>query len=60
MKTSTTKEPASPGHKAWDVARGVQPKIPPKVINRSFVADPRGGAELVAKHGVAVKDNRTK
>jgi hypothetical protein len=54
------KEPASPGHAASDAARGLPPKKPPAAIDHTFVADPRGGAGIVARHGVAVKDNRTR
>jgi hypothetical protein len=36
------------------------PRVPPKVIDKSFVADPRGGPELkVGKSAVHVKDNRS-
>jgi hypothetical protein len=31
----------------------------PVVIDHSFVADPRGGPELRAPHGIEVRDNRT-
>lgn len=48
------KTAVSPGHKAYDLARGVKPANKPAVIDRSFVADPRGGPELVARHGVRV------
>jgi hypothetical protein len=60
MKKPATKEPASPGHDAWDKARGVQPKNAPKVIDRSFVSDLRGGPEIRAPHGVAVKSAEPK
>ena len=47
---------ASPGHRAYDVARGVQPRQPARAIDTGFVADPRGdphGARaIVAPHGV--------
>jgi hypothetical protein len=36
------------------------PRVPPKVIDKSFVASPKGGPELVAgKAHIAVKDNRS-
>jgi hypothetical protein len=59
MTTKPTRTGVSPGHKAYDLARGVKPANKPAVIDHSFVADPRGGPELKAPHGVAVKDNRT-
>jgi hypothetical protein len=60
MTTKPIKTAVSPGHKAYDLARGVKPANKPAVIDHSFVADPRGGPPLVAKHGVSVRDNRTK
>jgi hypothetical protein len=48
-----------PGTAAHDRARGV-PVNKPAVIDNSFTADPRGGPELKAPHGVAVADNRSK
>lgn len=54
-----SKQPVSPGHRAHDIARGVKPPSKPALIDHDFVADPRGGAPLVARHGVAVRDNRT-
>jgi hypothetical protein len=48
-----------PGSEAYRKVQGA-PKPPAKVIDRSFVADPRGGPELkVGKGHVEVKDNRT-
>ena len=38
-----TKQPASPGHRAWDVARGVQPKNAPTVLPPGFIdGNPKG------------------
>lgn len=48
----------SPGHPDWDQARGVQPRQPPKVIDRALVSDPRGSGEVVAPHGVRVAGDR--
>jgi len=57
---SKSKTPASPGTKAFDRLRGiVRPE--PKLIDRNFVSDSRGGQYLQAgRGGVAVRDNRTK
>ena len=47
---------ASPGRKAHDIARGVQPRQPAKAIDTGFVADPRGDPHgtraIVAPHGL--------
>ena len=58
MTAKTTKNTVSPGHKAWDQARGVEPRRDPKTIDHNFVADPRGGSELQTPHGVAIKGDR--
>jgi hypothetical protein len=60
MKSPKSTAASSPGRKEWDVARGVAPKNAPAVINNSFVSDPRGNAGIVARHGVEVRDNRSK
>jgi hypothetical protein len=56
--TKTPKLAKSIGTTGSDRDRGL-PVNKPAVIDHSFVADPRGGPELRAPHGVAVKDNRT-
>ena len=43
----------SPGHPDWDQARGVQPRQPPKVIDRALVSDPRGLARSSLLTGCA-------
>lgn len=48
-----------PGTRAHEAAKGA-PIKKPAVIDEKFVSDPRGGPELKASHGIAVKDNRTK
>jgi hypothetical protein len=48
-----------PGSVAYEKAKGA-PLNKPAVIDRKFVASPKGGPELVARHGVAVKGNRSK
>jgi hypothetical protein len=48
-----------PGSQAYRAVQGA-PRVPHKVIDRNFVADPRGGPELVAgKAHIAVRDNRS-
>jgi hypothetical protein len=66
MKTPRSKggQPLPPGaHNVPGSARyrAVQgaPRPKPVQIDEKFVSDSRGGPPLVAKHGVAVKDNRT-
>jgi hypothetical protein len=52
--------PGVHGTKAADAVKGA-PRPKPVTIDRSFVADPRGGPELVVGKGhVQVKDNRSK
>ncbi len=49
-----------PGSARYRAMQGA-PRPKPVVIDRNFVADPRGGAPLVAgKRHIEVKDNRTK
>lgn len=50
---------AIPGSRANAALKGA-PLNKPAQIDERFVADPRGGPELVARHGVAVKDDRSK
>ena len=50
---------AIPGSRANDALK-LAPRPKPVVIDKSFVSDPRGGAELkVGKAHVEVRDNRT-
>jgi hypothetical protein len=48
-----------PGTKA-NAALKRAPIRTPVQISEKFLADARGGPELVARHGVAVADNRTR
>jgi len=54
----------SPGHRAHDIARGVQPRQPAKAIDAGLVArpggDPHGARAVVAPHGVRVAGDREK
>jgi hypothetical protein len=54
-----TKTPATLGTAAHDRARGL-PVNKPVQISAEGDGDSRGGPFIVAKHGVAVKDNRSK
>jgi hypothetical protein len=47
-----------PGARATEAEKGA-PLKEPKTLDHSFLADPRGGAELQVRHGVRVRDNRT-
>jgi hypothetical protein len=47
-----TKETASPGHRAHDLARGVAPPNKPTVIGREHETSPNGGPFIQARHGV--------
>jgi hypothetical protein len=62
MKKPNLKDdsPASPGNRAWDVARGVTPPKSPKVITSDFVADLRGGPEIKAPNGLTVGAPKSK
>ena len=63
MAAKTTKTTVSPGHKAWDQARGVEPRRDPKTIDHNFVADPRGGPSFklrTASRSRAIRNGRTK
>jgi hypothetical protein len=49
-----------PGSARYQAMQGA-PRPKPVTIDRSFVADPRGGPELVVgKRHIEVKDNRTR
>jgi hypothetical protein len=47
-----------PGTRAAENAKQA-PIREPKTLDHSFVANPSGGPEVQARHGVRVKDNRT-
>jgi hypothetical protein len=54
-----TPSDSPPGTKIHEAAKGAAIRKP-TVIDEKFVADSRGGQELVARHGIEVRDNRTK
>lgn len=56
---SQTPSNSPPGTRAHEAAKGAPPNKP-VTIDNSFVSDPRGGPYLAARHGIEVKDNRTK
>jgi hypothetical protein len=62
LKGGTPLPPGSrnvPGSRAYKALQG-QKHAAPVVLDRSFVADPRGGAEkVIGKAHVETKDNRT-
>jgi hypothetical protein len=49
-----------PGSRAYKAAQGQKSPGAPVVLDRSFVADPRGGAErIIGRKHVETRDNRT-
>jgi hypothetical protein len=54
VKSPSKSEPASPGHRASDIARGVAPPKPPLVIGKGdeHGLSPHGSAFKEARHGV--------
>jgi hypothetical protein len=59
VKTPAPSAKNVPGSAAEARVKGARPSKP-TVIDRRFNSDPRGGAAVVARDGVEVKDNRSK